>query len=120
MIAYCRAGYPNEVCGILAGRGQEVSSLYRMRNVDGSPVSYLMDSKEQIQVMKTLRDEGLSMVGLFHSHPDFAAYPSAKDVELAFYEDSVYVIVSLIEKRPRAKAFFIRNGTVEEVEIRNR
>ena len=117
MIAYCRAGYPNEVCGILAGRGHEVSSLYRMRNVEGSPVSYLMDSKEQFQVMKALRDDGLSMVALFHSHPDSRAYPSAKDVALAFYEDSAYVIVGLSEKDPQAKAFFIRNGAVKEIGI---
>lgn len=117
MIAHCKEGYPNEVCGILAGKGNEVSRLYRMRNVEGSPVSYLMDSKEQFQVMKALRDEGLSMVALFHSHPESPAYPSAKDVELAFYEDSAYVIVSLSGGQTVAKAFSILNGAVEEIEI---
>jgi proteasome lid subunit RPN8/RPN11 len=117
MLAYCREGYPNEACGILAGRDNEVARLYRMRNVEGSPVSYLMDSKEQFHVMKSLRDNGLSMVALFHSHPDSAAFPSAKDVALAFYEDSAYVIVSLAESTPLARAFFITNGTVEEIEI---
>ncbi len=117
MISWCREGYPNEVCGILAGSGNEVSRLYRMRNAEASPVSYLMDSKEQFQVMKALRDDKLSIVALFHSHPDSAAYPSAKDVQLAFYEDSAYVIVSLAQREPVAKAFFIQNGTVEEVRI---
>ena len=118
MISYCRGGYPNEVCGILAGKGNEVSRLYRMRNVENSPVSYLMDSKDQLQVMKALRDDGLSIVALFHSHPSSAAYPSAKDVELAFYEDSAYIIVSLSQHKPQAKAFFIRNSIIEEIEIR--
>ena len=118
MITYCRGGYPNEVCGILAGRGHEVSRLFRMRNVENSPVSYLMDSKEQFEVMKELRENGLSMVALFHSHPASAAYPSAKDVALAFYEDSAHVIVSLSEREPLVKAFFITNGVVEEIEIR--
>ena len=118
MIAHCREGYPNEACGILAGRGREVSRLFRMRNVESSPVSYLMDSKEQFEVMKSLREERLSIVALFHSHPDSAAYPSAKDVALAFYEDSAYVIVSLSEREPMVKAFFITNGGVEEIEIR--
>lgn len=117
MIAYCKEGYPDEVCGILAGRGREVSRLYLMRNVDASPVSYLMDSAEQFRVMKAMREEHLSMVALFHSHPEAAAYPSAKDVQLAFYEDSVYVIVSLSADEPVAKAFFIRSGVVEEIAI---
>jgi len=117
MIAHCKEGYPYEACGILAGKDNKVSKLYRMRNVEGSPVSYLMDSQEQFQVMKTMRDEGLSIVALFHSHPDSPAYPSAKDVQLAFYEDSAYVIVSLASKETVAKAFSIVNGLVEEIEI---
>ncbi len=117
MITYCREGHPNEVCGILAGSGREVSRLFRMRNVESSPVSYLMDSKEQFEVMKALRDEGLSIVALFHSHPASAAYPSAKDVELAFYDDSAYVIVGLSGRDPMVKAFFIVNGVVEEIAI---
>ncbi len=118
MIACCREGYPNEACGILAGRGCEVSRLVRMRNAESSPVSYLMDSKEQFEVLKVLRDESLSMVALFHSHPASAAYPSAKDVSLAFYEDSAYIIVGLSEKEPVVKAFFIANGVVEEIGIK--
>jgi len=118
MIVYCKGGYPNEACGILAGRGPEVSRLFRMRNVENSPVSYLMDSKEQFETMKELRENGLSMVALFHSHPASAAYPSAKDVALAFYEDSAYVIVSLSEREPLVKAFSITNGVVKEIAIR--
>ena len=117
MIASCREGYPNEACGILAGRDHEVSRLFRMRNVESSPVSYLMDSKEQFEVMKALRDDRLSIVALFHSHTSSAAYPSAKDVALAFYEDSAYVIVSLCGREPTVKAFFITNGVVEEIAI---
>ncbi len=117
MIAHCREGYPNEACGILAGRDREVSKLFRMQNVESSPVSYLMDSKEQFEVMKALRGDGFSIVALFHSHPDSVAFPSAKDVALAFYDDSAYVIVSLCGGEPEVKAFFITNGVVEEIEI---
>ncbi len=118
MITCCRECYPNEACGILAGSGHEVSRLFKMRNVESSPVSYLMDSKEQFEVMKAVREGGLSIVALFHSHPASAAYPSAKDVALAFYEDSAYVIVSLSEREPVVKAFFITSGVVDEIEIR--
>ena len=117
MLAHCKAGYPNEACGILAGKGNEVSKIYKMANTEVSPVSYFMDSKEQFKVMKDIRENNLSMLAIFHSHPSSAAYPSAKDISLAFYDDCVYIIVSLMEKEPIAKAFAIREGSVAEVEI---
>jgi proteasome lid subunit RPN8/RPN11 len=115
MIAFCKEGYPNEACGILAGRDSEVSKIYKMTNTENSPVTYMMDSKEQFKVMKDMRENNLSMVAIFHSHPSSSAYPSVKDVSLAFYEDCFYVIVSLLNKEPVAKAFSIRNGEIAEV-----
>jgi proteasome lid subunit RPN8/RPN11 len=117
MLAHCKAGYPNEACGILAGRNSEVSKIYKLANIENSPVTYMIDSKEQFQVMKDMRQNNLSMLAIFHSHISSAAYPSAKDVSLAFYEDAVYIIVSLIEKEPAAKGFLIKEGKIEEIEI---
>lgn len=118
MLAHCREGLPDEACGILAGRGNEVSHIYLMTNAERSPVSYLMDSGEQFRVMRDLRELNLSMVAIFHSHPASAPYPSHKDVSLAFYEDSFYVIVGLTEETPVVKAFSIKDGAVKEIEIR--
>ncbi|HCZ11337.1 MAG TPA: hypothetical protein DHV16_03575 [Nitrospiraceae bacterium] len=115
MLAHCRAGYPNEACGILAGNANEVSKIYKLINIEKSPVSYFMDSKEQFQVMKDMREDNLSMLAIFHSHPSSGAYPSAKDVSLAFYEECVYIIVSLIENEPVAKGFVIKEGSIEEI-----
>jgi proteasome lid subunit RPN8/RPN11 len=117
MLAHCKEGYPNEACGILAGRNGEVTKIYRMANIENSPVTYMLDSREQFKVMKDMRDNNLSMLAIFHSHPSSAAYPSAKDVTLAFYEDAVYIIVSLMEKEPVVKGFSIREGNIEEIEI---
>lgn len=115
MIAYCEDGLPNEVCGILAGNGSEVSALYKMTNSESSPVSYLMDPKEQFLAMKDMRGKGLSMLAIFHSHPASAAYPSAKDVSLAFYDECTYLIVSLAEREPVVKGFSIKEGKVKEI-----
>lgn len=43
MISYVRSKLPNEACGILAGTDNCVKRIYKMRNVDESPESYLMD-----------------------------------------------------------------------------
>jgi proteasome lid subunit RPN8/RPN11 len=117
MVAHCRKGCPYEACGILAGEGNMVSKIYAMTNIEKSPVSYLLDSKEQFNVMKDMRENNISMVAIFHSHPSSAAYPSRTDVNLAFYEDAVYVIVSLVESAPVIKGFTIREGKIEEVHV---
>ena len=117
MLLHCKEAYPNEACGILAGKGAEVSKIYKMANTEKSPVSYFMDSKEQFKVMKDIRENNLSMLAIFHSHPSSPPYPSAKDMSLAFYEDCVYVIVSLSEKEPVVKGFLIRQDAVKEIAI---
>ncbi len=117
MLAYCREVYPNEACGILAGRESAVVKIYKMKNEERSPVSYLMDPGEQFSAMKEMRAGGLAMFSIFHSHPESPAYPSPKDVSLAFYEEAVYVIVSLAGKEPEAKAFSIRDGEIREIGI---
>ncbi len=118
LVSHCKTLYPDEACGILAGKNSCIEKIYEMTNIERSSVSYLMDSKEQFNVMKQLRKEGHDMVAIYHSHPHSPAYPSAKDVNLAFYPDAACVIVSLIDiDRPVIKAFEIANGIVSDVEI---
>jgi proteasome lid subunit RPN8/RPN11 len=116
IIDHCRSGFPNESCGICGGRDGVVEEFHAMENVDHSPVSYFMDPKAQFRVMKALRAAGRQMVAIYHSHPHSAPYPSPKDVRLASYPDTVYLIVSLADSdSPRAKAYIIADGSVDEV-----
>ena len=118
IITHCRSVYPHEACGLLAGKGRVVEKIYQMTNLEQSNVSYLMDPAEQFKVMKELRQEGRDMVAIYHSHPHSAAYPSATDIDLAFYPDSVYVIAGLLaEERPEIRAFEIIDSEVREVRI---
>jgi [CysO sulfur-carrier protein]-S-L-cysteine hydrolase len=118
IISHCRSVYPNEACGILAGEGSTVRKIYEMTNAEPSPVSFFMDPKEQFSAMKEMRGEGLHMLAIYHSHPGSPAYPSAKDVSLAFYPDSLYVIVGLSEKdKPEVRVYEIVEGNVRDVEI---
>jgi proteasome lid subunit RPN8/RPN11 len=117
MLAHCSEAYPNEACGILAGIGNKVTEIYTMTNIEHSPVSYALDSKEHFRVIKDMRERGISMLAVFHSHPSSQAYPSPKDVSLAFYEDAVYLIVSLFNKEPVVKGFSIREAGITEVQV---
>jgi proteasome lid subunit RPN8/RPN11 len=116
MVMHCRACYPNEACGILAGTGNRVTKVYLMTNVEPSPASYFMEPEEQFRVMKELRQDNLTMVAIFHSHPQSPAFPSAKDVSLAFYQDAIYVIVGLMNQQdPEIRAYTIVDGLVTDV-----
>jgi proteasome lid subunit RPN8/RPN11 len=115
MISHCRSVYPHEACGLLAGRERVVEKIYEMTNADRSNVSYMMDPTEQFHAMKEMRLEGNRMIAIYHSHPHSPAYPSAKDVDLAFYSDSLYVILGLnAYQKPEVRAFQIVEGTVRE------
>jgi len=118
ILSHGRSAYPDEACGILAGEGNEVSAIYEATNVESSPVSYLMDPQEQFRIMKEIRNNGMRMVAIYHSHPVSPPYPSPTDVKLAFYSDAAYIIVSLLDRdNPEVKAFEIVEGKVRETAI---
>jgi len=115
---HCDREYPNEACGILAGRGTTVEKVYALTNENPSPTFYQIDGQEQFRVLREMREAGRDLVGIYHSHPAGRAYPSSTDVELAFYPEAVYVIVSLIERRdPCMKGYSIVDGNVTEVPL---
>lgn len=115
---HARAEYPLEACGILAGKEGVVEEVYKMANKDSSSVTYIMDPTEQYKVMKKMREKGLDLIGIYHSHTSSPAYPSQRDIELAFYPDASYLIVSLASAPLEVKSFRIKDGRVEEEEIR--
>jgi proteasome lid subunit RPN8/RPN11 len=119
MVDHCRSVFPNEACGILAGSDGDILRIYKMTNAEPSPVSYLMDPAEQFRVLKEMRGEGTVMVAIYHSHPVSQPVPSATDINLAYYPDSVYIIVGLLDfDRPDIRAFRISDGLVLPVLLR--
>jgi len=126
MFDHCLAGAPNEACGMLGGRNGRVEKVYCMTNAKPGPDYYEMDPAEQFRVMKDIRDAGLELIGLFHSHPHSQAYPSSVDVSQAYwpgtqlpnYPDAVYVIVTLMDRaKQAARAFSIEEGKITEVPV---
>lgn len=120
IIGQCQEKFPNEACGILAGRNNIAEKVYPLTNISDNPkLCYVIDPKEQLSIFKQLRNENLEMLAIFHSHIDVEAYPSKKDVELAFYPDSSYIIISLSnQKTPQARSFRIIEGKISEEEFK--
>lgn len=118
ILGHAGACKPEEACGILAGSSDgRVERVFLMENSQHSQTFYVMDSGEQFQVFDEMESESMELVGIFHSHPHSAAYPSSQDVELAFYPDSIYLIVSLMNAEPEAHAFRIQDRKIREIAI---
>jgi proteasome lid subunit RPN8/RPN11 len=119
LVEHSKREAPNEACGILAGKDGEVRRVYQMSNDDKNAKTFFMNPKEQLKVMKEIRSLDLQMVGIYHSHLETEAYPSAYDVELAFYPEVSYVIVSLKDKdNPDIRSFKIANGEITEEDVK--
>lgn len=118
LIEHARREFPNEVCGILAGKDGGVSKIYQMSNTDKSSSTFFMDPKQQLKVMKEIRGLGLEMLGIYHSHPELEAYPSTHDVKMAFYPEVEYIIVSIKDKaNPSIRSYKIIDGKITEEKI---
>ena len=119
IIGQCKREYPNEACGILAGKAGRGEKVYEMANAERSGATFLMDPKEQLKVMKEMRALNLEMVGIYHSHVASGAYPSSHDVEMAFYPEASYIIVSLKNMDdPVVRSFKIVNRKITEEEVK--
>ncbi len=119
LIGHSKRESPNEACGILAGKEERVQKVYQTTNADKSRTTFFMEAKEQLKVTKEIRGTGLEMIGIYHSHIDTEAYPSAHDVELAYYPEASYVIVSIKDiDNPGIRSFKIIEGKITEEEVK--
>lgn len=118
LIKHAAEDFPNECCGLLAGRAGRVERIYRGTNLDHSPYTYLMDPKEQLAAFKDMDAAGLDLIGIYHSHTHTAAYPSRTDSAKAYYPDALYVIVSLAQRdAPNIRAFRMNDGQITEESV---
>jgi proteasome lid subunit RPN8/RPN11 len=111
MVEHGLAGFPNEACGLLVGKEGLPIKFFAMKNRDGSPVTYRLDPKEQLQVFEEMDGEGWDLLGIFHTHTHSEAYPSETDRKQAFYPEAYHLVMSLSDRRhPELRAFRIAEG----------
>jgi len=94
---FATAAYPNEGCGVLIGArsGDAVAIVDATsgRNMvtDRRRDRYDLDPGDIVRADREARARGLDVVGIWHSHPDHPARPSALDSNRAWI-DYVYII----------------------------
>lgn len=118
IVAHALAESPAEACGLLGGRDGHAERVYPLPNVEGSSTRYLAEPQAQVDAMMEIEEQGWEIVAIYHSHLNAPALPSATDLEMAFFPDSLYLIISVADQgRPVLRAFRIEKRQIEEVEI---
>jgi proteasome lid subunit RPN8/RPN11 len=118
IVAHALEDAPNECCGMIAARDGEAVAVHRARNAAASPLRYEIDGMEQFKIQSAIEDAGLDLGAIYHSHTRSAPYPSQTDINLAFYPESLYVIVGVKDRdAPEVKAYRIVDGEVSEATL---
>ena len=115
--AHAREDAPNECCGMIASLDGGAVRVYRATNTAASPLRYEIDPGELYRIQTDIEDSGWDLGAIYHSHTRSAPYPSQTDINLAFYPDSLYVIVGVAGDEPEVRAFRIVDKQVSEVDL---
>lgn len=84
-----------EVCGLLTGSATRIAEAVACRNVAPDPrVAFEIDPAQLIAAHRAERGGGPAIVGCYHSHPNGAPEPSARDAAAAAPDGSVWLIVA--------------------------
>ena len=87
MVLHAERTYPNECCGAMLGHAQEekkvVTEAVPLENAfQGAQGSrYELRPTDLLAAEQAARARGLDLIGIFHSHPDSAAYFSETDLK---------------------------------------
>ena len=124
MSAHAERVYPEECCGLMLGEikrqtaatsseaSKRIVELVALENhwepdsSDANPAEakeetqftkhrrYTIEPRDMLRVQKQAREQGLSIIGIYHSHPDHVAVPSECD-RVQAWPDYAYTIVSV-------------------------
>ena len=123
------AAYPEECCGLLVGRSEPSGDRVVTRVVASPNVAegdrkdnFEVDPQVRFDVMRKLGDGPKKIIGHYHSHPGHAGEPSARDLEMAYESEMVWLIVAVkngLAQRPRAHIVDPAGTGFREIELRN-
>lgn len=124
--AHGAASYPYEGCGLLLGETAEGDNVVRavrpLPNVwpveSEKPERFRIDPADWRDVELEALGEGLDVVGVFHSHPDYPPVASPRDVAWAAFAGYSYLITQVVAGTPGVSRSWQllpdRSGFVEE------
>lgn len=118
IVAHVRAEAPNEACGLIAGQGSRAVKVVPVANAASDPRHhYEMDRTALSQHLPSLANEGLDLIGIYHSHPRSEPLPSSEDIRKAYYPNTAYLIIGLKDAEPHFAAWLIAHQRVQPLPL---
>jgi [CysO sulfur-carrier protein]-S-L-cysteine hydrolase len=153
IVAHAKELAPYECCGLLAGSNKTVTTVYRIKNVvalegaqnlssfdpakmahlerlspaERAEIAFVMDMQDFSAAKKDIRNKGLDLQVVYHSHPHDPARPSVTDIKIATdYEEiwpkinlptPAYLLVSLMQSEPDVHTYWIKAGQVSKADV---
>ena len=102
---------------MIATRDGEAIAVHRATNAAASPFRYELDGMEQYRIQMEIEDAGHELGAIYHSHTRSDPIPSQTDINLAFYPESLYVIVGVKHDEPDVRAWRIADGRYDEAPL---
>jgi proteasome lid subunit RPN8/RPN11 len=101
--AHGAQSYPFEGCGLLLGRMEAgdnvVEGLYPAENrwplEEEKPIRFLITPEEMMRAEVAAANQGLDVIGIFHSHPDDVPVASPRDLAWATWPGYSYLITEV-------------------------
>lgn len=118
LIHHAQVGYPEEICGLLAGRGDHILRVIPTENgASDKRSAFIIPASAMNVYIPKLRTEGLELIGFYHSHPNSVAIPSETDIqELDNGLNLPHVLIGITPPYAEVKAWMINNGQVDCIE----
>ncbi len=118
MLQQAQAEHPNECCGLLAGRVVDgvgrVERCYPLVNELESPTEYRSEPQSMFDAYRDLRNRGIDVLAVYHSHPASAPVPSRKDRERNYSEAVVNLIIGLSGPEPVVRGWWLTETDARE------
>lgn len=122
IIKLLKENRPIEVVGLGFGTWSTqghttISNFEPMINLDKSPVHFSIDYEVFYQYIIRYEKEGKELVGIFHSHPEYALVaPSVQDIHFMRHWPHPYIwLIGRGGSDPEVKVFALKEGEIIEL-----
>jgi proteasome lid subunit RPN8/RPN11 len=114
MIDHCSSCLPYEACGILAGRNNEVDSIWKLENELKSVRRFFISKNKIEETIREISKQEKAILAIYHSHPSTSPVPSYLDIVNHPDPSVKLVIVSYKLKVVKVKCYDISNRLYKE------
>lgn len=118
MVEHARQVAPDECCGMVARNNEELVTVHRAANAEASPFRFVIEPREQLQILDGIESADLELGAIYHSHTRTAPEPSQMDINFAAaWPGVLWIIVGLAGADPDVRTWRIDGGEVTEEKL---